>query len=220
MEKLIFRFTSIITASIVFILHIIGFLLSQRDLNRFVLLIWVAISIVDIVLIFTVGKAVEILFKHSFEDSMTELGNKRAFHILLKDHLRRMKKGGSVLSLSFIDVDNLKQINDSLGHIAGDRVIREVSKIIRQSIRKEDKLVRWGGDEFAIILPGADNQGAFSVIERIRMKIEIDNTNHLNTTISAGIATTKRYMEPEELLAIADKALYKSKETKNKVTCL
>lgn len=119
-------------------------------------------------------------------------------------------------ALIIIDIDNLKEINDNFGHLAGDEVIKIVGQSIKRNIRKEDLGVRYGGDEFIILLFNQDKRAAKTVIERIRKEInDLSHKQGINIQISAGAAyynSTKRNMG--DLIKMADRDLYREKQMK------
>lgn len=113
------------------------------------------------------------------------------------------------LSLILIDIDNLKQINDVYGHIVGDKVIRLVGQAIKKGIRQEDIGIRYGGDEFVILLPSKDKMVTEKVITRIRKIINtIAKEHEINIKVSVGIACKNSTFEIEEMIRMADKQLY------------
>ncbi len=107
------------------------------------------------------------LEKLSFTDELTGLYNYRAFHELLSKEISRIRRKGTSLSVMMLDIDNFKQFNDYFGHQAGDVYLKEVAKIIRETLRTYDIAARYGGDEFIYILPEADDEGVLSVARRI-----------------------------------------------------
>ena len=117
-------------------------------------------------------------------------------------------------TLIIIDIDNLKEINDNFGHLAGDEAIKIVGESIKRNIRKEDLGVRYGGDEFIILLFNQDKRAAKTVIERIRKEInDLSHKQGINIQISAGAAyynSTKRNMG--DLIRMADRDLYREKQ--------
>lgn len=156
----------------------------------------------------------------SYTDGMTGLHNYRFFRLRLKEELARARREGGNVSLLIIDVDHFKNYNDTLGHPAGDKVLRKVSDILKKSVRDNDIVARYGGEEFAIILPGASKEGAIALADRIRLKVEqtkfyqeeIQPGGKL--TISVGTATfPKDSVSEEELIFFADQALYYAKKT-------
>ena len=108
----------------------------------------------------------------SYTDGMTGLHNYRFFRLRLKEEIARARRDNSSVALLIIDVDHFKNYNDTLGHPAGDDVLRKLSSILRKSVRDNDIVARYGGEEFAIILPGAEEVGAYALAERIRSKVE------------------------------------------------
>jgi len=130
-----------------------------------------------------------------------------------------MKKSKSPVSLIMIDIDNFKSINDTYGHIAGDKVLKQISAIFKQSIRISDVLVRWGGEEFAVILPDADNQKAIVIAERIRNAVEKGHFDY-EITVSIGVTSTDEEVDVDKFTKLADQALYKAKEKKNSVASI
>ena len=118
-------------------------------------------------------------------------------------------------SLILIDVDNLKEINDTYGHIAGDKVIEIVGQAIKKCIRKEDAGLRYGGDEFIILLFNQDKKAAYRVIERIRREInKLAAGQGMNIQISAGVAYYNSLRNVGDIIKMADRDLYKEKQMK------
>lgn len=161
----------------------------------------------------------------SYTDGMTGLHNYRFFRMRIKEEFARTRRENTPVSLLILDVDYFKNYNDTLGHPAGDEVLRKVSAILKKSVRDNDVVARYGGEEFAVILPGTEKIGAHTLAERIRVKVE--NTAFFRQeiqpggklTISIGIATfPEDALTEEELILHADKALYHAKRTgRNKV---
>ncbi|CRZ35804.1 diguanylate cyclase (GGDEF)-like protein [Herbinix hemicellulosilytica] len=119
-------------------------------------------------------------------------------------------------SLILIDVDNLKEINDTYGHTAGDKVIEIVGQAIKKCIRKEDAGLRYGGDEFIILLFNQDKKAAYRVIERIRREInKLAAGQGMNIQISAGAAYYDCLRNMGDIIKMADRDLYKEKRVKN-----
>jgi diguanylate cyclase (GGDEF)-like protein len=122
-----------------------------------------------------------------------------------------------------IDIDDFKSVNDSFGHLAGDAIIKGMADIMRRSVRVFDVCARFGGEEFAIIMPGSGAASAMSVAERIRERIESfhpsDRTlDGLTVTASLGLAVSSPGISAREMIACADQALYLAKRAgKNRV---
>lgn len=162
----------------------------------------------------------------SYTDGMTELHNFRYFELRLKEEVVRHKRTDSGLSLLILDVDNFKNYNDTMGHPAGDEVLRKLSKILRDTIRENDIAARYGGEEFAVILPAVDNEGALVLAERIRENIEKTYFEHEEIqphgkiTVSVGIASLPEDADNyKELVNCADSALYEAKHAgRNRVS--
>ena len=154
----------------------------------------------------------------SYTDGMTGLHNFRYFYLRLKEETIRHKRLKSPLSLLILDVDNFKNYNDTLGHPAGDQVLRKIAMVLKQTARENDIVARYGGEEFAIILPGTEKKGAGIVAERIRENIEKTPFEHEEiqplgkVTVSIGVASIPEdATSAEELTKKADAALYYAK---------
>jgi diguanylate cyclase (GGDEF)-like protein len=152
-------------------------------------------------------------------DELTGLGNRRAFDSTLSrlyDHSRRYRR---VLGFVMIDIDRFKLYNDSLGHKAGDTALEKVARLIRENTRSADLAFRYGGEEFACLLPETDEVGSVTVAERLRCAVagaglpHPSNPPHLITTVSCGVATLEpgNSMTQDELVRRADEALYAAK---------
>jgi len=167
------------------------------------------------------------LFHQATTDRMTGLFSHHSFEKELEDEMKRARRYGSQFSLVMFDIDHFKVFNDSYGHVQGDRIIREISKITTRSIRQVDYPARYGGEEFAIILPSVDIEGASVVAERLRARVEefpfpsSSQGSPLHVTISLGIAEfdPERDITILDMVGDSDKALYQSKQAgRNRVT--
>lgn len=147
-------------------------------------------------------------------EELTGFYNRGYFYQRLKEETNRAERTDLPLSLLVIDFDHLKYINDSYGHLAGDKALKEISKIIGACIRKVDIPARYGGDELVIILPETDSIFAFNVAERIRKKVaNAPFQNNTRLTVSIGIATyPKDTTQCETLFERADQAMYQAKQ--------
>lgn len=155
----------------------------------------------------------------SYTDGMTDLHNFRYFELRLKEEVIRHARTNIGLSLLILDVDYFKNYNDTLGHQAGDEVLRKVGKILKETARENDIVARYGGEEFAIILPAVDWEGALVLAERIRARIEESKfkDEHVQPggklTVSIGEASLPHDSEKyEDLIRKADIALYQAKK--------
>ncbi|NPA40724.1 MAG: diguanylate cyclase [Aquificae bacterium] len=150
-------------------------------------------------------------------DPLTGLRNRRSFERALSEFFRDYKKFGYPFSVIMLDLDNFKQINDTYGHIAGDKVLREIGNILRNYLRAKDVPARTGGEEFTIILPGITREEALTVAERLRKVIANYTVEHedtkINPTASFGVAEVSEDIEsPEDIIRKADENLYKAKK--------
>lgn len=149
-------------------------------------------------------------------DSLTGLYNRTCFEEALKTEAARCKRHQSEFSLIFLDLDHFKKINDSLGHLAGDYVLKSLAKLIQSEKRAEDIAARFGGEEFILILPGTQKYNALILAERIRHKIETMELSYEGTpiqvTATGGVATFPLDTDIiTELVDCADRALYRAK---------
>ncbi len=155
-------------------------------------------------------------------DGLTGLYNHRHFHERLEQEIARGSRFGSMFSLIMLDIDLFKAYNDIYGHLAGDDVLRRIGRYIESSVRSIDLAFRYGGEEFAIILPETQMDDAYRVAERIRKTIESKTSSKaMPITISLGIATwpTDGVMK-EEIIGCADAALYRAKQAGRNRTSL
>jgi len=153
-------------------------------------------------------------------DPLTGLGNHRSFHNRLRDEVARAHRAGAGLGLIIIDLDGFKEINDSLGHIAGDKLLRDLALRLVQ-VTRNDSTFRYGGDELAVLLPGASPADAIAVAERLKDAVrEVPTRGGQKLTASLGVACfPQSAATPEDLVYRADMAMYWAKATgKNRVT--
>jgi diguanylate cyclase (GGDEF)-like protein/putative nucleotidyltransferase with HDIG domain len=154
-------------------------------------------------------------------DGLTRLYNHRYMHECLDKEIARGTRFGTTFSIIMLDLDFFKTYNDTYGHLAGDDVLTSIGKCIQASIRTVDMAFRYGGEEFAIILPETMTEGAYLVAERIREKIEHKVfAGRSSITASLGIATWPTDgINKEQIIISADKALYTAKGTGRNKTC-
>lgn len=146
-------------------------------------------------------------------DPLTGLENRRAFDEALAVAIDRAQVSGKPLSVVVADLDGFKAVNDSHGHLAGDRVLREVGSALRMAIRGPDAAFRWGGDEFAVLLPGTPLADAEQVAERIRSAVggHVCGPDGAPITVAFGAAELSDRAGAIELIAAADEALLQAK---------
>jgi diguanylate cyclase (GGDEF)-like protein len=159
-------------------------------------------------------------------DNLTGLFNRNYFNTSLRRETLRAQRYGLTFSLVMLDIDDFKSVNDRHGHVVGDEALSACSHVIRRSVREIDVACRYGGEEFALILPETSRSGAFIVSDRIRTDVELlfshelFRDRQLDLSISGGVAIFPIDSSSEDgLVTMADQALYRSKkEGKNKIT--
>jgi diguanylate cyclase (GGDEF)-like protein len=145
-------------------------------------------------------------------DPLTGLTNRRGGERLIANEISRAKRERKPLSCVLIDLDRFKQVNDTFGHQSGDQLLRDVSQLLRRCIRAYDILVRWGGEEFLLVLPGVDRDFARMLAERVRVAAEALDTHGLGpVTLSAGVAGFENDYDFAATLKTADRRLYQAK---------
>jgi two-component system, sensor histidine kinase LadS len=154
------------------------------------------------------------LKEQSRTDPLTLLGNRRLFDDKLPAEFENARTAGAPLSLLVLDIDNFKSFNDRHGHAQGDEAVKLVGGALRRHARKPVLACRYGGDEFCVILPGADAQAAAHVAERLRATVQASRNDDFAITISVGFATFngEEFGTPEKFFQAADAALYSAKE--------
>lgn len=151
----------------------------------------------------------------SREDSLTHLANRREFDQRLEAEIQRAQRQSTSLAVAMLDLDHFKDVNDHFGHAVGDAVLREVGNLIRRECRVIDVVSRYGGEEFALALPGSDLQAGVILCERIRVAFEKFDWNTLHdglaVTVSAGVSLWYPGLDAGHLMAKADINLYEAK---------
>src|SRR6476661_1977644 len=153
----------------------------------------------------------------SVTDDLTHLYNSRYLNMVLRKETKRASRNGRPLSLLFVDLDGFKGVNDTHGHLCGSRALVEVAAVIRGSARETDVVARFGGDEFALVLPDTGKEGAFAVGERVRARIAAHrflagDGLDIHLTVSVGVATLPDVAaSADELMQAADDAMYRVK---------
>lgn len=157
-------------------------------------------------------------------DPLTGLGNRAALDDALAAEAERSRRNGDPASLLMIDIDHFKQINDRYGHLAGDRVLIAVARVLNEAKRGGDRLFRFGGEEFAMLLPETSLQDSAVVAERLRARVEalvVDCDGHrIDATASFGAAGLRTTRDTVQLLRDADLALYRAKRMGRNCVCL
>ena len=155
--------------------------------------------------------------RHATTDALTGLANRHAMERLFPLEIADCNERSQPVAFIMIDVDNFKSFNDMFGHIAGDRVLSSVSNILRTQFRPNDLLVRYGGDEFAVLLPGVDLKQALVIAERARISVcgetgdGSDSLIQIPIKISMGVAELSEGATMDRLIRDADAALYRAK---------
>ncbi len=158
------------------------------------------------------------LFEMTTTDMMTRLKTRHYFENALNEYIEHWYSPEKKLSLILLDIDHFKRINDTYGHVYGDKVIVRIAHIIREKIRRNDIAARYGGEEFVVVLPDADLNEAYQIAERIRKNVEkspvITEGHAASVTLSLGVTeySPKKHKHVTVFVDKADIALYKSKE--------
>jgi diguanylate cyclase (GGDEF)-like protein len=158
-----------------------------------------------------------IVQRQALVDGLTGLANRRRTESALDEEIVRASRLGGELALVLIDIDHFKEVNDLHGHAAGDAVLKELALVLLHTLREIDTAGRWGGEEFALVLPGTDTAGGVRLSERIRQtlarrRIPIEDGAPISITASFGVASFRFFGSRERLLAAADEALYRAKK--------
>jgi len=157
----------------------------------------------------------------AYVDGLTGIHNRRFFEMRIVEEIERAGRFQGRMAVVMIDIDNFKKLNDEFGHLLGDEMLRSVSAILKQQLRKMDMVCRYGGDEFAIVVPETTGESAVRVAEKLRRQIESHYFPGVPrpVTISCGVADYPAHgMTRDEIMAAADGALYTAKQAgRNKV---
>ena len=152
----------------------------------------------------------------AFTDALTELPNRPAYENRLALEYDRWQRFGHPLTLAICDIDHFKQVNDNYGHLAGDRVLLQVAELLRKRLRKTDFVVRYGGEEFVMVMAETDCAEAARVLETLREELSATSIKfhdkHISVTASFGVTQFSTADEPDHVFKRADDALYRAKD--------
>jgi diguanylate cyclase (GGDEF)-like protein len=184
-------------------------------------------SVGDTIFKFLSGNDVEsqyhdIVFRMAITDGLTNLANRKQLDTVLQEELPRAQRHGRHLSMLMIDIDYFKRINDTYGHPTGDSVLRGLAAALQKRLRPNDKLGRYGGEEFCLVLPETSLSSAVRIGEELRAlvanQVFAAESQEVRVTVSIGAAAARPVMTLEEFYKAADEMLYKAKNSgRNKV---
>jgi len=154
----------------------------------------------------------EATYRMAITDGLTGLSNRRHFDERLTQEVHRAVRYERPFSVIILDIDHFKHHNDRLGHLEADRILVQLARLLRESVRRGDMVARYGGDEFVILLPETDIEAGRVVADRVRRAVEQKVFAYSRVTISAGVVTWRLgERSPAEVLTAADRALYRAK---------
>jgi two-component system, cell cycle response regulator len=164
----------------------------------------------------------DVVFRMRITDGLTSLHNRKQLDTLVEEEITRARRHGRELSVLMLDIDHFKKINDTHGHLTGDSVLRALASLLQKRLRPNDKLGRYGGEEFCAILPETSLENAALIAEELRALVAGTpfraESLEINVTISIGAGALREGMIATDLYQSADKMLYQAKRTgRNKV---
>ena len=198
-----------------------GTFVNDRPVERELLKSGDLVKVGDIIFKFLAGHNVEAayheeIYRMTIHDGLTSVANVRYLNEFLEREFARSRRHGRELAAVLLDIDHFKRINDSLGHLTGDYVLRELARLVESRVRRDELFARYGGEEFCLVLPETGREGAIAYAEIVRKAIEenhfvFDGTD-VAVTVSCGVATfTPEMSRPVDLIRAADEALYRAK---------
>ena len=163
-------------------------------------------------------QSVKMLEHSALTDPLTSLGNRRDFQNYFTVNQAQLKRSSRMFSIAMVDLDFFKQVNDSFGHAVGDQVLCHVGSLLAAYLRASDRIFRWGGEEFVILMPDTKAADAFSIMERLRHEVEItpfitEDGQLINMTISIGLHSGALSDNVDSLITEADTQLYLAKRS-------
>jgi diguanylate cyclase (GGDEF)-like protein len=159
----------------------------------------------------------------AYLDGLTGIFNRRFFELRIMEEVERARRYGSTMAVIMTDIDQFKRLNDEFGHLLGDEVLRQVSSVFHQQLRKTDVVCRYGGEEFALLLTQTNAEQAFVVAEKLRKMVEKWQFPGVPRaiTISAGVAAFPQHgKNRDELVRAADSGLYLAKQNGRNRVCI
>lgn len=147
-------------------------------------------------------------------DQLTGIANRRRFGELADAEIRRSRRYSEPFTVIYLDIDNFKTVNDTLGHSEGDRLLRQVASTLTTAIRESDTVARLGGDEFGLLLPETDGDAAVTVATKIHAGLKVQVEQHWPVTFSIGMVTyLKAPASADEMIRVADRLMYEVKDS-------
>ena len=157
----------------------------------------------------------EEIYRLTIIDGLTQIPNRRYLVDFLERELARSRRHERPLHLAMLDVDHFKKVNDEMGHVAGDTVLRGIAQILNNEVRRDELAARFGGEEFSFVLPETDLEGAIAFCERVRTTVGSSvfrhNGREIRVTVSLGLAGVKPEFDSDQFIAAADRRLYGAK---------
>lgn len=158
----------------------------------------------------------EEIYRMTIIDGLTEIANKRYLIDFLDREIARSRRHQRPLCVAMLDTDQFKTVNDELGHLAGDTVLRDVAQLLDANVRRDELAARFGGEEFVIVLPETEIDGAVAFCERVRRLVAnhsfAHNEREIRVTVSIGVTVVEPDYDVEQFLAAADRRLYLAKQ--------